>query len=378
MSLTVLVVHPWKLLTDHRPNGDGLLAYGLVRRLAERGHRLHVACRAVDLLEPPPAGVTLHRLGAGDDLSVRARISFMRHLRSFHDRLAVRERIDIVHQTNPVEVGVSLALPVDAPPVVLGPYWADWPGASHPAAQVVRAGVRSLQQRRAAALLITTDAARAKLHVRNLPVTLIPPGVDLSAFPLASQPASRDRPPTAVFLANLRAHKGIFTLLDAFEEVARRLPDARLIVAGGGPDEAAVRSRVENSPSARRIELLGPVAPGQVPAVLARADVSCQPAHGEPFGWSAVEAMACGLPVVATDAGGLATVVPDAAGVKVPVGDARALATALEALLRNPARCAAMGRAGREAVATTYDWPGIIDRLEGVYADAIAARRRTR
>lgn len=369
----MLVAHSWKVLTDHRPNGDGLLAYGLLRRLAERGHRLHVVCRGVDLAEPPPPGLILYTAGDGHrDLSTRDRVSFMRRLRSKHDDLVRRERIDLVHQLNPVEAGISLAIPTTGPPVVLGPYWVDWPGHLSRGRAAARASFQRLQQRRAAAVLVTTEVAREKVRVGGVPVTLVPPGVDLSAFAVPDEHRA-PHPPTAIFLANLRAHKGIFTLLDAFDEVARRLPDAQLIVAGGGPDEQAVRDRVAASPAVARIELLGPVARDEIPAVLARADVACQPAHFEPFGWSAVEAMACGLPLIVTNAGGLASVVPGDAAVKVPVDDPRALADALEAVLRDPARRAAMGAAGRRAVAANFDWPRVIDHLEQVY-DGVVER----
>jgi glycosyltransferase involved in cell wall biosynthesis len=110
--------------------------------------------------------------------------------------------------------------------------------------------------------------------------------------------------------------------------------------------------------------------------VLARADVSCQPAHGEPFGWSAVEAMACGLPVVATDSAGLASVVPDAAGAKVPVSDPPALAAALATLLADPVRREAAGRAARAVVAERFSWPGVIDTVEGVLMSTLTERRR--
>src|SRR3954453_23737880 len=147
MSFTILVAHSWKLLTDHRSNGDGLFAYGLLRRLAERGHRLHVVCRAVDLSEPPPAGLKLYPRGEGDgELAARERMAFMRRLRRIHDELASRERIDLVHQTNTVEAGVSLALPGKRSPVLLGPYWADWPGAAGPDHGLGRRVLQTFQQ----------------------------------------------------------------------------------------------------------------------------------------------------------------------------------------------------------------------------------------
>jgi glycosyltransferase involved in cell wall biosynthesis len=372
---TVLAAHAWKLLTDHRPNGDGLFAYGLMSRLAERGHRVHAACRSVDLAAQPPPGLVLHRLTLDDgDLGVGEQLRYMRRLRRLYDRLGREERIDVLWQPNPVNAGVSLAFPRAGPPLVLGPYFADWPQPPATGVRVVRAGARQLarrglrtaQQRRAAALLLSTEAARAKVHVRGLPTALVPMGVDPGAFPPPA-PAPPDRPPTAVFLANLRGHKGVFTLLEAWEQVARRLPAARLLLAGGGPEEAEVRRRVAASPAAGSIELVGPVDRHRVPEVLARADVSCQPAHGEPFGWSAVEAMASGLAVVATDAAGIGTVVPDAAGRKVPVGDAGALADALVELLGDPELRTAAGAAGRRAVERLYAWDRVIDTVDAVF-----------
>jgi len=225
-------------------------------------------------------------------------------------------------------------------------------------------------------VLITTEAARVKVHVdaASTRVVVVPPGIELDDFPLVPA-ASAGRPPTVLFLANLRAHKGIFTLLDAFEEVVRRLPAARLLVAGGGPEAQAVRARVAASSAGASVELLGAIDPRYVAATMARADVFCQPGHGEPFGWSAVEAMACGLPVVVTDAGGLGGVVPDRAGLKVPPGEPVPLAAALVQLLDAPQRRATMGAVGRREVERTYAWDSVIDRLEGVYDDL--ARRRS-
>ena len=373
--MRILVAHAWALLTDHQPSGDGLFAYALIRRLAERGHELEVACRAVDLLEPPPPGITLHRLSehTDDHMPPRERLAYMRRLRALLGRL---DGIELCWQPNPVDAGVSLALPAGGPPIVLGPYWADWPHASTGAGAVVRRALRAAQQRRAAGLLVSTEAAREKVHA-DVPVAIVPMGVEPSDFPDPG-PRPPGRPPTAIFLANLRAHKGIFTLLDAFEDVVRRVPDARLLVAGGGPDGAAVREAATSSPVAGSIELLGPVAREAVPMTLARADVSCQPAHGEPFGWSAVEAMACGLPVVVTDAGGLGSVVPESAGLKVPPGDADALAAALAALLGDPARREAMGAAGRVAVEETYAWERVLDRLEAALLRAASQSPRDR
>jgi len=303
-------------------------------------------------------------------LGARRRAQYMRALRRAFERLRRQERLDVVHQPNPVDVGVTLALPRSAPPVVLGPYWPSWPsdvGRAGP--EALRALLRAAQQRRAAAILLTTEAARAKVHARRVATWVVPPGVDLERFPVVARPDPA-RPPTALFFANLRGHKGIFTLLDAWDAVVAALPDARLLVAGGGPEADAVAQRVQRTSRPDTVELLGRVQPQDISALMARADVFCHPAHGEPFGTSAVEAMASGLPVVATSAGGLAHVVPDAAGLKVAPSDAPALVEALVALLGDPARRERMGAAGRAHVERTYAWERVIDRLEAALTGA--------
>jgi glycosyltransferase involved in cell wall biosynthesis len=100
--------------------------------------------------------------------------------------------------------------------------------------------------------------------------------------------------------------------------------------------------------------------------------VYCLPSLGEPFGVSALEAMASGLPVVSTTAGGLGHLVPDEGGIKVAPRDPAALADALISLLRDPGRRAEMGRVNREVVMRDYDWERVVDRLESFYRQLAA------
>ena len=101
----------------------------------------------------------------------------------------------------------------------------------------------------------------------------------------------------------------------------------------------------------------------------------CVPSFGEPFGMTVLEAMACARPVVATDAGGPAHLVTDGGGRRVPPGDPAALAGALEEVLGDPGRQAAMGAHNRRLVEERHAWPRVVDRLEAAYADALADPR---
>jgi glycosyltransferase involved in cell wall biosynthesis len=371
------------MLTDHLPHGDGLVAHGFIREMGTRGHELHVAAAGLDIGAELPEPVHVHRLTQPGE-AVPGRLRVMRKMRTLARVLSREAPFDLVHQLNPVDVGVSLAVAGLGAPVVLGPYVPDWapsgPGADKAAsAAALRAKrvLRAAQQRRAATVLLSTQAARSKLEAWARPrvrVREVSPGIDERAW--LPQP---DRIPAqdVLFLANLEVRKGVHVLLDAFERVAPRLARARLLVAGTGPELDSVRRRVAGL-GPGRVELLGQVERERVPALMRECDVYCLPSYGEPFGMTALEAMACARPVVATAAGGLAHLVPEGAGRLVAPGDAAALAAALEEVLADPARARGMGELGRAEVERRYSWSRVGDRLVEVYAEAARERRRSR
>lgn len=383
LARRIFVAHPSSLLTDHRSHGDGLVAHGFLRELGARGHDLHVAVEAVDLRAPLPSGVHLHVLGRPALPAPAARLGFMWRMRRLWRELGGVDGFDLVHQLNPVDVGLSLAL-ADAPvPVVLGPYVPDWPpsgpGAEAPAGRATAAlkrALRAAQQRRATTVLLSTPAAAAKLAVppgRHPQVRDVGPGIDAEAW--APGPAPGPDRQDVLVLANLNPRKGVLVALDAFARVAAARPGARLLVAGTGPQEAEVRRRVAADPALARVRLLGHLDRDAARAAVRDCAVLCVPSFGEPFGMTVLEAMACARPVVATDAGGPAHLVTDGGGRRVPPGDPAALAGALEEVLGDPGRQAAMGAHNRRLVEERHAWPRVVDRLEAAYADAVADPR---
>ena len=171
-------------------------------------------------------------------------------------------------------------------------------------------------------------AARGKTEVIDC-------GVDLERFrPLDRTPGIA---PAFLCVGSLSERKNVLRLASAFE----RLGEGTLTFAGDGP----LRSRLENRPG---IELLGAVPHERIPALLAAADVVCQPSLVEPFGQSVLEALAGARTVVATRVGGPPEFVPVGAGVRVdPVADAALLAALRSAAALPTPNLAA--RAGAEA-----------------------------
>jgi glycosyltransferase involved in cell wall biosynthesis len=363
------------VLTDHLPHGDGLAAFNFVSRLAARGHRLNVVVERVELNEPLPPNVTLHPLPPRRRRHPLDQLRTARRIRERFARVRATEPVDLVHQLNPVDMGMTSLLPRNSPPIVLGPFVPSWPGDRRALVDAARATVRWQQQRRAAALLLSTPAAGARLRSIGRPRALVRElgyGVDAQFFhPGTARPDSGE--PSVLFLANLLRRKGILVLVEAFERVGEAVPGARLLIAGDGNDEGAVRAAAEASAHRERIELLGRLGRAESAEAMRAADVYCLPSFSEPFGISALEAMACARPVVGTNVGGLGHLIHPEGGRAVPAGDPGALAGALIELLSDSGLRERMGSFNRELVERRYSWDAVIDELESIYDEVASA-----
>jgi glycosyltransferase involved in cell wall biosynthesis len=388
--LRIFVPHASELFTNHRAHGDGLVAFEVAGRLAKRGHEVHVMAPEIDVRGTLPANLHLVPPPKAAGANLASRIGYMRAVRSTYARLHRLRPFDIIHQLNPVYTGVSLALAGTRVPIVLGAYVGAWPKDADspsimgtidlPFAATARRFIASLQQRAAGALILTTPAAEsliAGVDRMRVKMFTIPHGIDPAIYEPDPSAPDTDLPPTILFVGGTERRKGIYVLLEAFAIVHQAMPNARLLIVGAGGREAAVSAEVAKMPERESIEFTGEVERSQIPGLMRRATVFAAPSFGEPFGMALLEAMASAKPVVVTDAGGPAHIVDAAGGFKVPARDARALASALLAVLQQPALAAAMGRHNRHAVETTYSWDRVIDRIEMVYAYVRALRSRS-
>jgi D-inositol-3-phosphate glycosyltransferase len=204
-------------------------------------------------------------------------------------------------------------------------------------------------------------------------VSIVPCGVDLRRFRPEGRRLARNGRHRVVVVSRLVPRKGIGNVISALAG----LPDCELLVAGGPPagqldGDPEVR-RFRQLAAARgvheRVRFLGGLEQEQVPALLRSADVvACVPWY-EPFGMVALEAMACGVPVVATAVGGLVdTVVDGVTGLHVPPRRPGEVARAIGDLLRRPRLRAAMGVAGAERARRRYGWATVAAETLAVYA----------
>lgn len=199
-------------------------------------------------------------------------------------------------------------------------------------------------------------------------VTVIPNGVNHHRFTRARWGGRSDNAFTVGFVGSLKPWHGLAHLVNAFEHLHQRVPQARLLIVGDGPERAALEAELAKRQLASVTYLTGAVPPEQIPALLAQMDVAVAPYPASTdFYFSplkVVEYMAAGLPVVVSDIGQLRhLVVNNVTGLLRPPGDDIALALALEDLWRSPSRRRSLGQAARQHILAHHTWDGVAEKI---------------
>jgi glycosyltransferase involved in cell wall biosynthesis len=229
----------------------------------------------------------------------------------------------------------------------------------------------------------TADEVQEAAHV---PLEVIPYGVaGVAGEPDGTAPirsaSSPARPYTALFVGRLVARKGVSTLIEALALLPHAL-DARVTVVGDGPERAALATLARERGLGARVTFRGRVPDAELRAAYRSADVLVLPSvvdtRGDTEGLGVVllEAMAFGVPVVASRLGGITDIVTDGVtGRLVPPGDAAALAAALTGLARDPALGLRLVEGGRRLLREQFSWPAITARWLAVYERVLATPR---
>ncbi|CAN7381985.1 glycosyltransferase [Pseudarthrobacter oxydans] len=214
-------------------------------------------------------------------------------------------------------------------------------------------------------------------------ISIAPCGVDLDFFSAAGPTAARTAGHRVLSVGRLVPRKGVDLVIRSLPYLRESgFDDVELLIVGGGGDSGVL----DADPEVRRllglaaelgvadqVRLQGQVARGEMPGIFRSADaVVCAPWY-EPFGIVPLEAMACGVPVVAAAVGGLRdTVVDHGTGLHVPPRDPEAIASALAMLLRNRSLRAELGNAGKVRARTRYSWDRVAAETEKAYQLAMA------
>ena len=189
------------------------------------------------------------------------------------------------------------------------------------------------------------------------------------------EPPAPPAEPRLLCVGRLVAIKGHEVLLGAFAEARRSVPGLELEIAGNGPLHEELEAQARRLEVADAVTFAGRVAP--IAPAYERAAVVVVPSLGEGFGMVALEAAERGRAVIASKIGGLPEIVDDGrTGLLAPAGDVETLTGAIVELMSDPARVAAMGRAGRQRALAEFSLDRCADRTDALYRSALARRGR--
>jgi len=234
---------------------------------------------------------------------------------------------------------------------------------------------------------VVATSPQEQEHMRSLVSTqgnieIIPCGTDIEYFGGLSQAEARERLGIAAdakavfYIGRFDRRKGIETLVRAVgQSKLRGDKSLQLIIGGGsrpGRSDGIERERIEGIVDELGLEGLttfpGRISDEDLPIYYAAADVSVVPSHYEPFGLVAIEAMASGTPVVASDVGGLQfTVVSEETGLLAPPKDVEAFSRAIDRILSDPQWRDHLGRNARKRVEEKFSWSGVAAQLSDLY-----------
>jgi phosphatidylinositol alpha-mannosyltransferase len=208
--------------------------------------------------------------------------------------------------------------------------------------------------------------------------TIIPNGIDEKHFTPEAEPLPefKDGKQNILFLGRFDPRNGLDTMIKAFTQVRRARGDSvRLIVVGDGPLRPMYTRQVP-ADIAKDVHWVGRVNWDR-PRYFVSADVLCTPCDRASFGMVLLEAMSCGVPVVASGISGFQLLMKhQREGLMVPKAtDATAFAAAINCLLDSPEERERMGHEGRNTAVANYSWTSVAARLEEFYLGLIAARK---
>lgn len=404
LRLALISVHgdPLAAVGTEGAGGQNVYVREVARALARRGHLVDVFTRGRDSGAHPEIheldGARVVRLPVGPRGYV-PRTQLFQYLPDFLDQLKQfswqqRQRYDAVHTNYWLSgwVGMKLTASWNVPHVhthhSLGAV--KFGAVGGPVGNGnVRLKVEEMLNGTCSTIVATSpqDVASIMEHYRQIgPISIVPCGVDPEVFkPLDATlcrlelglPADG---PLLAYVGRFDPNKGIDTFVRSAARVAEAHPAMQLLFAGGyDPDaeDAAEYERIQALVAelglTERSIFLGKVEQERLAMVYSAADVCVVPSHYESFGMVAIEAMACGTPVVASDVGGLRySVVHRETGLLARARDPESFASAISLLLEDRPLREVMGRSGARLVAELFTWDAIASRLEDLYASLVA------
>jgi len=353
--------------------GTEIATYSIAKHLAKREYEVHVITSLDKGLtkDSMEEGFYAHRIGF-------PKVRFLGITIFWLKALFVLKKInpDVVHVQN-IGMGIPGFL---AKKFLRKPYVVWGQGSEVYFPWLFKKPISKLALKNANAVIALTEDMKEEMQrTCNRDILVIPNGVDLERFENLSrdmmrcQLRARADERLVIFVGRFRLEKGVRYLIEAMETIKQERQSVKLILVGEGPEEAALKLLVGQLDLADCIDFLGQISNEEVPRYMAAADVFALPSLSEGFPIVILEAMASGLPIVATNITGLPEVVHNGEnGFLVESKNSIELAEKVLLLLQDNELRGRIAQNNKQR-AKDYTWEKVIDRLEQVYQKIVAA-----
>jgi N-acetyl-alpha-D-glucosaminyl L-malate synthase BshA len=367
--------------------GSGIVATELAKSLAARGHDVHVLSADTPFrfggYQP---GLSFHRVSTPAYPLFRE-TQYVLALATRVVQVSREFNLDIVHAHYAVPHATAAYLArqillsggaAHVPQVITTLHGTDITlvGSDHSYAETVAFSIDQSDGVTAVSESLRADTYRT-LPVRK-EIATIPNFLDCDVYRRDADPALRARycPPgcekLVIHLSNFRPVKRVTAVVEVFARIAKRVP-SRLLLVGDGPDLPQALDLARALGISKQVESVGEQ--DQIVPLLSISDLFLLPSAQESFGLAALEAMACGVPVVASNVGGLHEVIEDGrTGFLHDPDDLQGMADSGVALLTDPALHARIAAAGRQTVVERYCRDRVVPQYEAFYARVLAGR----
>jgi glycosyltransferase involved in cell wall biosynthesis len=398
MKILFLPAH--YVFDDHEYGTEPDLAYNIVHRVAEKNQDSVVVTGRKNLLKKPVYRVIeVQPNTPGFNMSFVNAIKFnLRYTRQAF-RLLKTEQFDIMHHVRPFNVGATfnLAALIDTHkniPFVIGafciPYGQGDPS-THDRRRAVREALSHNLERlvgliigplsdatlRRASVIFVVDHSTQKLVQKRAPevkIVVVPPGKDKSKY--FFDPSKKYRKGDLTFLSagNFIPRKGFDKLIESFSKIAPYYPNARLKIVGNGFEETRLRVLTEKLGLSDKVVFTGRVPNSDMPAIYETADVYAAMPQEEAMGHTYIEALAAGLPVIATNTNGSREILADKPfGRIIAQGNLTGMAASMRYFLEHPKVIAKLAIQARDEFEKKYDWGVVIPKYTNEY-EKLAAK----
>lgn len=353
--------------------GTEIATYYIAEHLAQCGHEVHVITSLDEGLpeETFEKGFHIHR-------SPRIRTRYIGGLIFWIDIIRTLQKIkpDIVNAQS-----LYIAIPALVSKKILEIPYVVWGRGSdiYIPDRFIKLISKSVIKNADSVLALTQEMKRVMQVIYDRDIAVVPNGIDLKAY-MAGPPALEEEShkKRILFVGRLHPVKGVQYLLQAMMIVHVEMPDAKLTLVGDGEEREYLENLTDSLGIRECVEFVGRIPHERIPDYMHRADVFVLPSLSESFGLVNLEAMACGLPVVATRVGGIPDIIENGVnGYLIDPMNHEQIAEAVLKLLQDEASRKELSDNNRKE-AEKYRWNTVVATLEGVYQKSLRSPQYSR